>query len=114
MALKSGMDPRVLHKIFRTSTAGNTNCEKMNPILGLSPDAPQRHRYKGGFKIQCMVKDFGLAMQMAEMNGATLAMGDAGMVLYSGAPNDPRCRDLDSKVVYRYLGGNEDWAEDFQ
>ena len=26
-----------------------------------------------------------------------------------GASEDARCRDLDSRVVFRYLGGNENW-----
>lgn len=29
------------------------------------------------------------------------------------AMKDEKCKDLDSRVVYRYLGGREDWREDF-
>ena len=29
-----------------------------------------------------------------------------------GASNDKSCKDLDSRVVFRYLGGNEDWQKD--
>lgn len=114
MAIRAGMDPRLLQRIFRTSSCANNNCQVMNPVPGLSPKAPPSHGYKGGFKVQYMVKDVGLALQMAKLNGATLAMGNMSLGVYEAAARDPRCRDLDSKVVYRYLGGPEDWAEKFE
>jgi 3-hydroxyisobutyrate dehydrogenase len=114
MAIRAGMDPRLLQRIFKTSSCANNNCQVMNPVPGLSPKAPPSHGYKGGFKVQYMVKDVGLALQMAKLNGVTLAMGNMSMGVYSGAAKDPRCKDLDSKVVYRYLGGLEDWAEHFE
>jgi 3-hydroxyisobutyrate dehydrogenase len=111
IAMKSGMNPRVLNNILKTSTAGNRNAEVMNPVPGLSPDAPPSKGYRGGFRVQMMVKDMGLAIDQAKSVGANLALGEAGLGLYVAASEDPKCRDLDSKVVFRYLGGNEDWEK---
>jgi 3-hydroxyisobutyrate dehydrogenase len=33
--------------------------------------------------------------------------------VYEETSEDPRCRDLDSRVVFRHLGGREDWRESF-
>ena len=59
-----------------------------------------------------MRKDFSLALEMAKRAGSKNVLGEAGLATYDGASKDPRCVDLDSRVVYRYLGGNEDWQKD--
>jgi 3-hydroxyisobutyrate dehydrogenase len=114
IGIKSGMDPRVLASIFSTSTAQSCISDKWNPVPGISPDAPASHGYAGGFKVQLMKKDFGLAVEAAKTVGAKLALGEAGLKTYTDASNDTTCRDLDSRVVFRHLGGNEDWASDLE
>jgi 3-hydroxyisobutyrate dehydrogenase-like beta-hydroxyacid dehydrogenase len=64
--------------------------------------------YEGGFKIQLMKKDIGLAIESARTVDAKLVLADANIGAYSEACEDPRCRDRDSRVVYRWLGGRED------
>jgi 3-hydroxyisobutyrate dehydrogenase len=56
-----------------------------------------------------MRKDFGLAVDMAKRVGSKNVLGNAGLKTYDGASKDPRYRDLDSRVVFRYLGGDEEW-----
>lgn len=58
-----------------------------------------------------MRKDFALAVDTADRVGVKLALGQSGLDVYTSAMNDPSCKDLDSRVVYRYLGGNENWQE---
>jgi len=113
IGVRSGMDPRVLAKIFSTSTAQSTISDKWNPVPGVCPTAPASKGYAGGFKVQLMRKDFALAVEAAERVDARLTLGQAGLQTYTDASNDPRCRDLDSRVVYRYIGGNEDWKDKF-
>jgi len=108
IGMRSGLDPKVMANVFHSSTAQNCICDKFNPVPGVVPEAPSSNGYKGGFKVQLMRKDFGLAVDTAERVGAKLALGKAGLETYTGASNDPKCRDLDSRVVYRYLGGKED------
>ena len=59
-----------------------------------------------------MRKDFNLACEMAERVGSKNVLGEVGLDTYTKAMNDPKCKDLDSRVVYRYLGGNEDWKKE--
>ncbi|KAF2427727.1 3-hydroxyisobutyrate dehydrogenase [Tothia fuscella] len=114
IGIKSGMDPRVLASVFHSSTAQSAICDDWCPVPGLCPEAPASNGYKGGFKVQLMRKDFGLAFDTAERVGAKLALGKEGLSVYTGAVNHPDCKDLDSRVVYRYLGGEEDWQKRFE
>ena len=109
MGMKSGIDPRVLASVFRASTAQSTINDKWNPVPGICPDAPASHGYEGGFKLQLMKKDFGLAVENARRVGSRLILGVAGLEAYTEASNDDRCKDLDSRVIFRFIGGNEDW-----
>ena len=113
IGMASGMDPRILANVFHTSTAQSSILDDWCPVPGLSPDAPASKGYKGGFRVQLMKKDFGLAVDTAKRVGVKLALGDEGLKVYEGSSADPECRDLDSRVVYRYLGGNEEWRKDF-
>ncbi|KAK7445865.1 hypothetical protein CaCOL14_004883 [Colletotrichum acutatum] len=112
IGMRAGMDPRLLARVFANSTAQSTICDKWNPVPGICPNAPASHGYQGGFKIQLMAKDFGLAVSTAEKVGAKLILGAVGLRAYKEASQDSKCRDLDSRVLYRYIGGNEDWQVD--
>ena len=114
IGMRAGLDPKVLSSIFSASTAQNRIQETWNPVPGVCPDAPSSKGYEGGFKIQLMKKDFGLAVQTAKRVGAKLVLGDIGLKTYADASEDPQCRDRDSRVVYRYLGGREDWQKDVE
>lgn len=109
MGMRAGLDPRTLARVYAAGTAQNTVCDKFCPVPNVYPDAPSSDGWKQGFKIQLMRKDFGLAVDMAQRVGACNVLGQVGLETYDSASKDPRCRDLDSRVVYRYLGGVEDW-----
>lgn len=77
------------------------------PVPSVCPDAVTSHGYRGGFKVQLMRKDVALAVAAAQAAHARLVLGDAALETYESASKDPRCRDLDARVVYRWLGGVE-------
>ncbi|GMK54797.1 hypothetical protein CspeluHIS016_0113830 [Cutaneotrichosporon spelunceum] len=109
LAMRLGLDPRTFHNVLKVSTGGswvNANC---NPVPGVDPRAPASNDYAGGFKVQLMRKDYSLAMETAKAAGANLYLGRAGLDVYEGAAADPACVDRDSRVVYRYIGGDEEW-----
>ncbi|KAI0088412.1 NAD binding domain of 6-phosphogluconate dehydrogenase-domain-containing protein [Irpex rosettiformis] len=110
IGIRHGIEPKLLSEIFKKSTGGNWQNANMNPVPGVCPDAVTSKGYKGGFKVQMMVKDFTLAMNAAKEVDAKLALGDAGLAAYKATAEDPRCRDLDNRVVYRWLGGIEDYS----
>ncbi|KAH8712124.1 6-phosphogluconate dehydrogenase [Phaeosphaeriaceae sp. PMI808] len=109
MGMRSGLDPRTLAKVYAAGTAQNTICDKFCPVPHVYPNAPSSGGWKQGFKVQLMRKDFGLAVEMAKHVGSRNVLGEIGLETYDRTANDPQCRDLDSRVVYRYLGGQEDW-----
>lgn len=109
MGMRSGIDPRVLASVFNAGTAQNAICDTYNPVPGLCPEAPSSHGYEGGFRVQLMRKDLGLAVDMARTVGARNILGATGLGVYAAASEAADCKGLDSRVVYRYLGGREDW-----
>lgn len=111
MGMRAGMDPRLIQKIFSKSTAGSCMNDKFNPVPGICPETPASHGYQGGFKIQLMHKDVGLAVKLAENVDAKLLLAGCGVKAYTEASADPRCRDLDSRVIYRFIGGEENWEK---
>lgn len=55
-----------------------------------------------GIQVQLMKKDMTLAIEAAKQVDAKLVLGEAGLSAYAAASDDPRCRDKDSRVVYRW------------
>ena len=113
MGMRAGLDPRVLTRVIGAGAAQNTTCEKFNPVPHLIPTAASSWGYQPGFKVELMRKDMALALEMSRRVGCQNVLGEVSVKTYDGACNDPRCRNLDAKVVFRYLGGNEDWEKDF-
>ncbi|KAF9071672.1 NAD binding domain of 6-phosphogluconate dehydrogenase-domain-containing protein [Rhodocollybia butyracea] len=107
LGMRLGVDPKVLSNCFNTSSGGNWVNSTCNPVPGVCPDAVTSKGYKGGFKVNLMKKDMTLAVQAAQEVGAKLVLADAGLGAYTAASEDPNCKDRDSRVVYRWLGGVE-------
>jgi 3-hydroxyisobutyrate dehydrogenase len=114
MGMRAGLDARVLAAVFAAGTAQNAICDTFNPVPGVCPDAPSSRGYRGGFRVQLMRKDIGLAVDMARTVGARNVLGATGLGIYAAASAAADCRDLDSRVVYRYLGGRENWEQEEQ
>ncbi|PLB36958.1 putative 3-hydroxyisobutyrate dehydrogenase [Aspergillus candidus] len=111
MGIRAGLDPRVLNNVIGAGTAANAVCADYNPCPGVVAKAPSSKGYEGGFKVQLMKKDFGLAVELAKDVGANLVLGEKGLETYTAAAEDPKCRDRDSRVVFRFIGGDEGWKE---
>lgn len=111
MGMRAGIDADVLASVFAAGTAQNAICDTFNPVPRVCPAAPSSHGYHGGFRVQLMRKDFGLALDMARRVGSRNVLGAGGLGVYSAASDAPDCKDLDSRVVFRYIGGNENWEK---
>ncbi|KAI1084509.1 NAD binding domain of 6-phosphogluconate dehydrogenase-domain-containing protein [Whalleya microplaca] len=111
MGMCAGIEADVLASVFAAGTAQNTICDVFNPVPGVCPKAPSSNGYRGGFRVQLMKKDIGLAVDMARRLGTRNVLGASGLGLYTAVCAAADCRDLDSRVVYRYLGGQEDWKK---
>ncbi|OIW29025.1 hypothetical protein CONLIGDRAFT_598861 [Coniochaeta ligniaria NRRL 30616] len=111
MGMRAGIDADVLASVFAAGTAQNAICDTFNPVPRVCPAAPSSHGYVGGFRVQLMRKDMGLAVDMARRVGSRNVLGAGGLGVYAAASEAADCRDLDSRVVFRYIGGNEEWVK---
>jgi 3-hydroxyisobutyrate dehydrogenase len=82
LGVDNGLDPAVLSEIMRKSSGGNWALEVYNPYPGVMPGVPASKDYEGGFLVDLMVKDLGLAMEAAIDKGASTPMGSLARNLY--------------------------------
>ncbi len=82
LGVDSGLDPAVLSEIMRKSSGGNWALEVYNPYPGVMENVPASNNYEGGFLVDLMIKDLGLAMETAQAEGAATPMGSLARNLY--------------------------------
>ncbi|MCH1923356.1 3-hydroxyisobutyrate dehydrogenase [Shewanella sp. C32] len=75
LGIDNGLDPAVLSDIIKASSGGNWTLEKYNPCPGVMAGVPASNDYKGGFMVDLMVKDLGLATQAALSTRSAMPMG---------------------------------------
>jgi len=82
MGAASGMDPAVLSEILKASSGRNWSLDVYNPYPGVMAGVPSSRGYTGGFKTDLMVKDLGLAVEVAELANVDVQMGALARRLY--------------------------------
>jgi 3-hydroxyisobutyrate dehydrogenase len=82
LGVNNGLDPAVLSEIMQKSSGGNWALEVYNPFPGVMPSAPASNDYAGGFLVDLMTKDLGLAMASALETGSSTPMGALARNLY--------------------------------
>ena len=82
LGVNNGLDPSVLSDIMRKSSGGNWALEVYNPYPGVMETAPASRDYEGGFLVDLMIKDLGLAMASALDTGTATPMGSLARSLY--------------------------------
>jgi 3-hydroxyisobutyrate dehydrogenase len=83
MGARNGLDPAVLSEIMLASSGRNWSLEVYNPYPGVMENAPASNDYKPGFMVDLMVKDLGLAMEVAQQSGVDNVMGQLARTLYT-------------------------------
>jgi len=83
MGARNGLDPAVLSEIMMASSGRNWSLELYNPYPGVMENAPASNDYKPGFMVDLMVKDLGLAMEIAQQSGVDNRMGQLARELYA-------------------------------
>ncbi len=83
MGVRNGLDPKVLSEIMLASSGRNWSLEVYNPYPGVMEKAPASNDYKPGFMVDLMVKDLGLAMEIAQQSDFDNPMGQLARELYS-------------------------------
>jgi 3-hydroxyisobutyrate dehydrogenase len=83
MGARNGIDPGVLSEIMLASSGRNWSLEVYNPYPGVMESAPASNDYRPGFMVDLMVKDLGLAMEIAEQCDFDNPMGQLARELYA-------------------------------
>jgi len=79
----NGLDPKVLSNIIAKSSGRNWATELYNPWPGVMDNVPAANNYAGGFGVDLMLKDLGLAAESAVATKSTTPLGELARNLYS-------------------------------
>jgi 3-hydroxyisobutyrate dehydrogenase len=82
LGVNSGLDPAVLSEIMKQSSGGNWALNVYNPYPGVMENAPASRDYAGGFLVDLMSKDLGLAMETADASQSSVPLGALAKNLY--------------------------------
>jgi len=82
MGAAHGLEPAVLSDIMKASSGNNWSLQVYNPWPDVMPDVPSSKDYQPGFMVDLMVKDLGLANEVADDADINNTMGKLALSLY--------------------------------
>ncbi|MEH8020487.1 3-hydroxyisobutyrate dehydrogenase [Rheinheimera metallidurans] len=82
MGVDNGLDPKVLSDIMLKSSGRNWTLELYNPCPNVMENVPSSNGYQGGFMVDLMTKDLGLALEAALQSSSSTPMGALARSLY--------------------------------
>lgn len=82
LGIDNGLDPKVLSDIMLKSSGRNWTLELYNPCPEVQPNVPSSNNYQGGFMVDLMAKDLGLAAECAQLSQSATPMGSLARNLY--------------------------------
>jgi 3-hydroxyisobutyrate dehydrogenase len=83
LGVANGLDPQVLSDIMVKSSGRNWSLELYNPYPGVMDNVPAARGYSGGFGVDLMLKDLGLATETALNAQASIPLGEMARNLYA-------------------------------
>jgi 3-hydroxyisobutyrate dehydrogenase len=83
LGMANGLNPCVLSDIMAKSSGRNWALDGYNPIPGVMDDVPSSRGYSGGFGVDLMLKDLGLAAEAAMGAKAPIPLGELARNLYA-------------------------------
>jgi 3-hydroxyisobutyrate dehydrogenase len=83
MAIDNGLDPKVMSDIMLQSSGRNWALELYNPCPDVMPNVPSSNDYQGGFMVDLMNKDLGLAMDTGLKSQSSTPMGALAQSLFA-------------------------------
>ena len=82
LGIANGLDPKVLSDIMSKSSGRNWTLELYNPCPGVMENVPASRGYSGGFGVDLMLKDMGLATENAQALEASVPLAKLAEQLY--------------------------------
>lgn len=83
LGLANGLDPKILSNIMSKSSGSNWTLDVYNPCPSVMDNVPSSNDYQGGFMVDLMAKDLGLAMETALASKSSTPMGTLARSLYA-------------------------------
>ncbi|MCJ8296085.1 MAG: 3-hydroxyisobutyrate dehydrogenase [Colwellia sp.] len=83
LGLANGLDPKVLSNIMSKSSGSNWTLDVYNPCPDVMENVPASNDYQGGFMVDLMAKDLGLAMETSLASQSSTPMGALARSLYA-------------------------------
>lgn len=102
LGIKNGLDPKVLSDIMVNSSGRNWALELYNPVPGVMENAPASREYQGGFMVDLMVKDLGLAQEVSLGSQSATPMGALARNLFNLHAKQGNGR-LDFSSIYQFF-----------
>lgn len=97
LGISNGLDAKVLSNIMSNSSGSNWTLDVYNPCPGVMENVPSSNDYQGGFMVDLMAKDLGLAMDTAIKSHSSTPMGALARNLYAmHAANGNGAKDFSS------------------
>lgn len=82
LGIRHGLDPKVLSEIMQKSSGRNWSLEVYNPYPGVMENTPASKEYAGGFAVDLMTKDLGLAAEAGLDTRTSTPLGNTALNLY--------------------------------
>jgi len=102
LGVDNGLDPKVLSDIMLKSSGRNWTLELYNPCPDVLPNVPSSNDYQGGFMVDLMAKDLGLAAECAQQSQSATPMGALARNLYV-AHQRQGFGKLDFSSIFRFF-----------
>lgn len=103
LGIDNGLDPKVLSDIMLKSSGRNWTLELYNPCPDVLPNVPSSNNYQGGFMVDLMAKDLGLAAECAQLSQSATPMGALARNLYVTHQRQGNGK-LDFSSIFRLFG----------
>jgi 3-hydroxyisobutyrate dehydrogenase len=106
LGVANGLDPKVLSEIIQKSSGRNWTLEVYNPYPGVMETSPASREYAGGFAVDLMTKDLGLAIEASLASKTATPLGSAAFNYYKmwSAGGNGR---LDFSSIIRFLNSKK-------
>ena len=105
LGIDNGLDPKVLSDIMVKSSGRNWTLEIYNPVPGVMEGVPSSNDYQGGFMVDLMNKDLGLALGAADAGESMVPMGKQAAALFAAHGEEGNGRMDFSSIFQHYQKG---------
>ncbi|KAF2018237.1 hypothetical protein BU24DRAFT_408171 [Aaosphaeria arxii CBS 175.79] len=107
IGIRGGLDARKLNEVLNASSGMNFNSKTNNPVPGLTPKNAASNGYVGGFSLELCLGVLELAVKAGEDLEATMILGKPMLDAYRDAATKADFQGKDSKIIYKWLGGQD-------